>query len=57
MLWKSVKCDCCVFGCSDRPYPDIVSTNKKYFCVASILKTTFAKQNIYFIEYRINYES
>ena len=57
MLWKSVKCDCCVFGCSDRPYPDIVSTNKKYFCVASILKTTFAKKNIYFIEYRINYES
>ena len=48
MLWKSVKCDCCVFGCWDRPYPGIVSAHKKYFCDASILKTTFAKKKYIF---------
>ena len=45
MLWKSVV------------FLDAETDHKKYFCVVSILKTTFAKKNIYFIEYRINYES
>ena len=56
MLWKLVKCDCCVFGCRDRLYPGNVSTPKKYFYVASIIKTTFAKKNNFFMEYLINYE-
>ena len=55
MLWKLVKCDCCVFECRDRLYPRIVSKPKKYFYVASIMKTTFAPK-IFFIEYLINYE-
>ena len=56
MLWKSVKCDCCVFECRDRLYPGIVRTKKKYFWVASVRKITFATKFIYIIEYLIGYE-
>ena len=57
MLWKSVKCDCCVFECRDSPYLGIVSTLKKYFWVASIQNTTFATKYIYFMEYLKYYEN
>ena len=56
MLWESVKCECCVLECWDRPYPGTVSTQKKYFWVASIRKTTFATKSIYIMEYLIYYE-
>ena len=53
MLWKSVKCDCCVFECRDNPYPGIISTPKKYFWVASIQNTTYCNKK--YILYGISY--
>ena len=54
MLWKSVKCDCCVFECCDRPYPGIVSTSKN---ISGLLvsERPHLQNKIYFMEYIINY--